>query len=218
MKFPRNLEVGDSIECRVGRATLRYKIAEILSQDCYNCDWDESRSYVDIEFKDQHGGYHHYKSHLDGGRVLYRKDTFLAKYHDKHTGRFYVPFTEVDSNISSEMLALMKVGYALSAYDNGDENVYTLFNLEHDCTRFSKVADKEIKETLYDLLHNNGCHFCTEMPVDKYFSNELYQNAFDKVLLNGTVRVRGVELWTVVLMCSSDGKNFEFIQAEDCFA
>lgn len=218
MKFPRKLQVGDAIECKVGGSNIRYKIAEILFQDCYNCDWDESRSYVDIEFKDEFGGYHHYKSHLDGGRVLYKKETFLAKYHDKHTGRFHVPFAEVDGNISSEMLSLMKVGYALSAYDNGDENVYTLFNLEQDSARYTKAIDKEIRETLYDLLHNNGCHFCTEMSVDQYFSNELYQNAFDKVLLNGTVRVKGVELWTIVLVCSADGKNFEFIQAEDCFA
>lgn len=66
------LKVGDSIVVR-GKS---YEIAEIYEQDYYD-DVDSrkyelpDRSYIDIEFKDTKGKYHHWKSNIDGGHVIY---------------------------------------------------------------------------------------------------------------------------------------------------
>lgn len=66
------LKVGDSIVVR-GKS---YEIAEIYEQDFYD-DADSrkynlsDKSYIDIEFKDIKGKYHHWKSNIDGGHVIY---------------------------------------------------------------------------------------------------------------------------------------------------
>lgn len=60
MKLKQKLLVGDEITCRGIHAV----IGKILSQDFYKGD-------VDIEFYDSMGKYRHYKSNLDGGRVIY---------------------------------------------------------------------------------------------------------------------------------------------------
>lgn len=67
--FPRDVERGDIINCKGIRAI----VDEILFQDLYNSE-DVSRSYADIEFKDQNGKYRHWKSGLDGGYIEYYDD------------------------------------------------------------------------------------------------------------------------------------------------
>lgn len=66
------LKVGDTIVVK-GRS---YEIGEIYEQDFYD-DADSrkynlsDKSYIDIEFKDTKGKYHHWKSNIDGGHVIY---------------------------------------------------------------------------------------------------------------------------------------------------
>lgn len=67
--FPRDVERGDIIICKSVRAI----VDKILFQDLYNYE-DITRSYADIEFKDQNGNYHHWKSGLDGGYIDYYDD------------------------------------------------------------------------------------------------------------------------------------------------
>lgn len=67
--FPRDVERGDIINCK----GIRVIVDEILFQDLYNSE-DISRSYADIEFKDQNGKYRHWKSGLDGGYIEYYDD------------------------------------------------------------------------------------------------------------------------------------------------
>lgn len=64
--FTRDVERGDIINCKGIRAI----VDEILFQDLYNSE-DVSRSYADVEFKDQNGKYRHWKSSLDGGYIDY---------------------------------------------------------------------------------------------------------------------------------------------------
>lgn len=64
--FPRDVERGDIINCKGIRAV----VDEILFQDLYNNE-DITRSYADIEFKDQNGNYRHWKSSYDGGYIEY---------------------------------------------------------------------------------------------------------------------------------------------------
>lgn len=53
-----------------------YDVSKILFQDAYmwysNEDKDSNKKVptYDIEFLDSNGGYHHWKSNLDGGKVI----------------------------------------------------------------------------------------------------------------------------------------------------
>ena len=70
--FLRDVERGDIINCK----GIRVIVDEILFQDLYNSE-DITRSYADIEFKDQKGNYRHWKSSLDGGNIEYYDDDNL---------------------------------------------------------------------------------------------------------------------------------------------
>lgn len=51
--------VGDSITA-LGHT---FEVAKIIYQDCFNGNYD-------VEFLDPRGGYHHWKSEFDGGRII----------------------------------------------------------------------------------------------------------------------------------------------------
>lgn len=68
--YKRKLVSGDTIVSMGVSVVIR----EVLSQDLYNDEYDDSRSYVDIEFLDSKGMYRHWKSSLDGGYVRYFDD------------------------------------------------------------------------------------------------------------------------------------------------
>ena len=53
--------VGDSISA----LGLTFEVAKIMYQDFYGGQWD-------VEFLDPNGGYHHWKSEFDGGKVIRR--------------------------------------------------------------------------------------------------------------------------------------------------
>lgn len=211
-RFKRRLREGDIIESR----GVRFKIKEILSQDFYICDWDDSRSYVDIEFKDINGGYHHWKSTQDGGKVIYvyGDEKGIVSYLIPSSGWYEIPFEEINEKLTNELLTFMQRGYALSIGVEGNRCKYLLFNLRKNCKEFKQVEDRVIKNVLYDLLRGVGCHFCTEMLVNEYFSKELYQQAFDNVLLNGKDIYSNGRTWEIVLGLSEDGSMFKFLQAE----
>lgn len=77
----RKVMPGDAISCKdkVWNTIKNWKVKEVLSQDVYK-DEDagkygiDDKSYIDLEFKDTNGGYHHWKSNIDGGTVVYKED------------------------------------------------------------------------------------------------------------------------------------------------
>lgn len=76
----RELQSGDYIVCK-GKRII---IGEILHQDFYKdnaCYNNEDRSYIDIEFRDLSGAYHHWRSNLDGGGFGYaKKDDAITRF------------------------------------------------------------------------------------------------------------------------------------------
>lgn len=111
--FKRKLEVGDSIICKGEKA----EIGEILFQDAYVEDWvDEDRKYIDIEFKDTKGKYRHWKSHLDGGKIMY-KDSFKVKYGKGLT----IDFNGVKGKLTEQCSAdLERVAIGMARNASGD--------------------------------------------------------------------------------------------------
>lgn len=69
----RKVVVGDRIRA-VGHT---FDVAKILYQDTWmgyddrdGADRSEKSPMYDVEFLDRFGGYHHWKSNLDGGKIL----------------------------------------------------------------------------------------------------------------------------------------------------
>ena len=53
------LSVGDMV-CALGYC---FVVGKIIYQDCFKGNWD-------VEFLDDNGGYHHWKSEFDGGYIV----------------------------------------------------------------------------------------------------------------------------------------------------
>lgn len=77
MKVKGVLQVGDSINSH----GVTIKIGKILFQDAFEGYAPEYNGYYDIEFEDEKGKYHHWKSNLDGGEIILGSNTTkLLKY------------------------------------------------------------------------------------------------------------------------------------------
>lgn len=59
----KDINVCDEIVCK----NQRIKVANIITQDSYTFSDDVIH---DIEFIDERGNYHHWKSNLDGGYII----------------------------------------------------------------------------------------------------------------------------------------------------
>lgn len=68
--FKRKLEVGDKICCQ----GITSEIAEILYQDFDKNNWSKEDSSISIEFRDTNGVVRNWKSHIDGGYVIWKED------------------------------------------------------------------------------------------------------------------------------------------------
>lgn len=179
VRVKRELAVGDIIKCQ-GRLV---EIRKILFQDCYKCDYDESRSYYDIEFLDKYEGYHHWKSNLDGGEAIFRVDTSNLKYLPRYIieDGFLIPFSNMDVNVSNEVMGMLEKGWALFRSGTGDYLMYKLKEgyFSKDLTFYelfvSKVCDK-YKVSIDDVAS------CS---VSKYYNTPLIQKIIDSLLMRG---------------------------------
>ena len=93
------LQVGDYIICKGNKV----KVAEILAQDFYFCDYSPERSYIDIEFTDSKGKYRHWKSNLDGGTLEYAGNKDISSL------RLCSSFVDNIPAISSDLKALVRL-------------------------------------------------------------------------------------------------------------
>lgn len=62
----KKFEVGDVL--RLGRKT--YTFARIIAQEYYPEINEDVPEYINIEFIDENGNYHHYKNEFDGGEII----------------------------------------------------------------------------------------------------------------------------------------------------
>ena len=138
MKFEeikRKLKEGDIIRCQSKAVMIR----RIAYQDCYR-DFSyknyggEDKSYIDIEFEDSMGCYHHWKSNLDGGTVEYqdiKNDNFseatenavavCLKYIGKVMPNWYSPENDLLIMVSFADYWLVFLNNSYLGYVDGNE-------------------------------------------------------------------------------------------------
>lgn len=179
VRVKRELAVGDIIKCQ-GRSV---EIKEILFQDCYKCDYDESRSYYDIEFLDKFGKYHHWKSHLDGGEVIYRVNASNMYYLSRYIieDGFLIPFSKMNADVSSEVMEQLEKGWVLFRSGTGDYLLYRVKEgyMSNQLTFYEMFVDKVCDK--YKVSPND----VSSCSVSKYFNTPLIQKIVDSLLMRG---------------------------------
>lgn len=209
MEVLDNLGVGDVVHCK----GLNIEVAYITSNDGYA-----------VEFYDSRGEYRNWKPEIDGGRVsLVGKEKAnkakysmickngLREYHDPYTNRFIIPFEDVDYNASKAIIELISNGWALSAYYDGDEKFYTVFNIREDSNGWYPIGVRDSKCLLEEILKPKGYVYAPGTSIKAYMESEGIQKVVDLVLLEGC-RSDGR---TVCVRC--DGKNLDFIVVHNAF-
>lgn len=193
----REIIPGDVI-CALGH---RWTVKKILSQDCYvdkSCFGGKDRSSIDIEFKDLNGVYHHWKSHLDGGIVVYKEtnkdECMFNQYYSQEKNGYVLDPNIVANNysLSQELVSLISKDYLLT-YDGG---MYLLREV-NSCKEVNPL--KVCANRVYDLLHEAGCHYAPKFSFEEYSSKDAYQDAIDFVLRKGAAEdVSGYHVGMVV--------------------
>ena len=136
--------------------------------------------------------------------------------YDPYTGRFFIPLEDIGYKESMGILLLIRNGYAMSLCREADGysvDSYCIYSLEDDTGEYRKVTS--CGNILYDLLHKNKVHYFTEMSLQEYMDNELYQKAIDSVLGVTPNFKYWVNGYTIAMVC--DGENLKFIEVlEPC--
>lgn len=171
--FQRKLEVGDIINCKGVKAEIK----EILFQDAYIDDFvPDDRKYIDIEFKDTKGQYRHWKSHLDGGTVMYK--TPKVK----------------ESKKGVKIIDLEKYGYVCTKIRFLDLEVVKSV-LEGICSEYNcKVLDKEINIYIKILGDESNYEMVGKRLIDdfaKYRSDWKYRDVKD-VFVTDELKYEGI--------------------------
>lgn len=218
MNIERELQVGDSITSKGVKATIK----EIISQDSHIPKGDSFvNAYIDIEFIDDKGNYRNWKSELDGGTIEYKKSSNgilqkainspLGHYYDPYCGRFGIPIADVDGDKSEFILSLLENGYAMTAYENGGVEYYTIYNLEDDSQGFGKVS--KCKEKLMHFQSQFGLRYFTKVPLEEYASNERAQKIIDYILTESAYLSNQVNGYSLALIVEES--CFKFIEVLD---
>lgn len=215
MEIKRSLEVGDTIVVRGIKATIK----EIISQDAY-IPSGESGYCIDIEFRDTKGKYRNWKSYIDKGTVIYKKEdvnilkeatnSVLGNYYDPYCGRFGIPLKEVDAEKSDVIISLLRSGFAMSIYkDYGGEISYVIYELAEDTAGYSNI--NKCKDLLASIIQRFNCKYFSKVSFDNY--NESIQSIIDTVLLESSYFVNQVDGYSIALVC--EGDYFKFIEVLD---
>lgn len=141
----REVRVGDTIKVK----SRSYEVGEILSQDCHK-DTDsvrygiEDKSYIDLEFNDVKGKYHHWKSQLDGGYVLYKNSLNIIEYSDLIDPRWWY------SSITKKNLVskLKLLGYSSFEDARGKEILRKEKLAYCSINRYNNLSEKELNDIL----------------------------------------------------------------------
>lgn len=172
--FLRDIQALDVVET-LGK---RYQVGKVLFCDAYNNEYDESRSYCDCEFLDTTGGYHHWKSHLDGGRVIYFDDG------DKFCNlpEEFMREIQIDAKVclnvlkehnifwKSDILYFKINGDTATLYDNGEDMGFVDLCGNEDL-EFKKLLSKvtgfckDCKYFFFPNKFSRSCHMFCEKTV-----------------------------------------------------
>ena len=179
MLIERELRVGDRIRCQ----GLECKIAEILFQECYSCNYDPNESYIDIEFKDPRGGYHRWKSYIDGGMYILQRG-ILSEYFSADDSRYVLPIN-MPENVTQEVLEYMSYDGCLIAFSTGRKACYGLIMRGSFGRNFSQLMKSDaLYEIVQDSMTSVGIKPFLEISLEDYDSNPVAQKAIDKALLD----------------------------------
>ena len=190
MIIRRKVRKGDTIHSQ----GFKFIVDKILYQDCYRDKYNPiSGSYIDLEFIDPQGGYHHWKSQFDGGRVIIVDP--LKKYIESKTGWYYIPFKDMVGEVTLEVLERIEYSGALLAVSIGGEDYYVLIDI--DSATFN-VEDLNSFDNIYlrvkGWMNELGCKEFREIEINEYNNSELKQEAIDYVLKKTTTNNRKVAL------------------------
>lgn len=137
-------------------------------------------------------------------------NSVLREYYDPYCGRFGIPMKEVNVEKTEVILSLLRDGYAMTAFEDGDGVLcYTIFNLKDDCQDFGKI-DK-CKDILAKFEDTFNCKYFTKVSFDNYSEN--IQSLIDTVLLESSLFENQIDGYSIVVVC--DGDSFKFIEALD---
>lgn len=182
MVIQRKLRKGDKVRCK----GYEFEISKIIHQDCYRDKWDNSRSYIDIAFEDPNGGYHSWKSHIDGGKAIIN-DT-LRRFMDTTTGWYRIPFNDMVGDVTEEVLERIAYSGMLIANDNEGYKTYILVDVD----KFNVVECEDIRRSDYmyskvkEWMEACHCPVFHEVELECYYDSIVKQNAIDDVLLRST--------------------------------
>lgn len=181
-----------------------------------------------IEFMDSAGIKVHWRPSNDGGiaqrvgaeTVEKVKDTVhkycrhMFKFYDHYTGRFIIPFEEVDYSISDCILYMLGHGWALSAYDDCGEKYYTVFSLRDDSSGWCHVNAMGVTfDILGRILKEKGYRYSPGVKLDYYKNSAEAQELVDYVLIKGYLnQYKGISIAVL-----KEYDSLMFIGVKDAF-
>ena len=146
--------------------------------------------------------------------AVHKNYRHMFKFYDPYTGRFIIPFEEVDYSISDCILYMLGHGWALSAYDDCGDKYYTVFSLRDDSSGWCLVNATSITFNILDrILKKKGYKYAPGIKLDYYKNNMEAQELVDYVLIEGYQnQYKGISIGVI-----KEYDSLMFIGVKDAF-
>lgn len=180
---PRDLIIGDRIDCKgASRTVLRMLHQEVYSDGVY-----------DIEFLDGLGRYCHWKSEVDGGKVIYRDSIFekegttefcsrkpeLEKFASGAVYEIPINTAALNQDISRAILNCISCRYVMTV--RGSK--YVLLDLSKDVKSATFLSNHKHYTCVERAAKNcNLPYYRTSVGLSDYFSKSHMQKYLDMVM------------------------------------
>ena len=196
---PRDLVIGDRVECNgASRTVLRMLHQEVYSDGVY-----------DIEFLDGLGRYCHWKSEVDGGKVIYRDSIFekegttefcsrkpeLEKFASGAVYEIPINTAALNQDISRAILNCISCRYVMTV--RGSK--YVLLDLSKDVKSATFLSNYNHHACIEKAAKNCGLpYYRTSVSLNDYFSKSHIQKYLDMVisLKDGVYSFGSILRWT----------------------
>lgn len=180
---PRDLVIGDRVECNgASRTVLR-----MLHQDVY------SDGIYDVEFMDGIGRYCHWKSEVDGGKVIYRDSIFekegttefcsrkseLEKFASGAVYEIPINIAALNQDISRAILNCISCRYVMTI--RGSK--YVLLDLSKDVKSATFLSNYNHYACIEKAAKNCGLpYYRTSVSLNDYYSKGHMQKYLDMAI------------------------------------